>query len=143
MKFKNFNEAFSEALNEAFDKPYKWEVSDLNKYQDTYGFLSDNGKYYVVSIVKGEDHNLLTFETEQGEMAMTGKGDAFKVFATVLDIVKKNKHIKSRPLEFEAAKSEPSRVRLYHRMAKQLQKVLGFDTLKIDKSGVDVTFILE
>ncbi len=138
MQFKDFNEAF----NEAFDKPYKWEVSDLNKYQDTYGFLTDNNIYYVVSIVKGEEHNILTFETEQGDMALTGKGDAFRVFATVLDIIKQNKHIKSRPLEFGASTREPSRVRLYIRMAKLLKKELGFKKLTIDK-GVTVYFRLE
>ncbi len=138
MRFQDFNEEF----NEAFDKPYKWEVSDLNKYQDTYGFLTDNDIYYVVSIVKGEEHNSLTFETEQGEMGLTNRGDAFRIFATVFDIIKQVKHIKSRPLEFGASRSEPSRVKLYKRMAKLLKKELGFKKLTIYK-GVTVYFRLE
>ncbi len=132
MKFKDFNESF--------DKPYKWEVSSKRSF----GFETDSGIYYIVTFTKREDHYLLTFETEDGDMMVTGTGDAFKIFATVIDIVRSKKKLLSKqPMEFEADSEEPSRVKLYKTMSKKFMKELGFKKLKVIVQRDDVTFRME
>lgn len=69
----------------------------------------------------------------------TGTGDEVRVFATVIDIVRdfvKNHHVIA--LTFAAADKEPSRVKLYNRMAKNASRVFPSEKFKFkDGKGGD------
>ena len=130
INFKNFLESF--------DKPYKFEVSNVTKTDKQYGFETDDGIYYIVSMLMNTDEDkkyiILTFETEQGAMYMTDTGDAFRVMATVIDIMKKeSSFLKSADVvHFDADPSDKGRVKLYKRLAKILKKTLGFSKVEIE-----------
>ena len=139
MTFKNFLESF--------DKPYKFEVPNVTKTDKQYGFETDEGIYYIVSMLMNTDEDkkyiILTFETEQGAMYMTDTGDAFRVMATVIDIMKKEiSFLKSSDvIHFEADDGDRGRKKLYKRLGKVLAKEVG-KKLFIAQGGTDKVYII-
>jgi endonuclease IV len=128
---------FKEML-EAFDKPYKWKREKATHGAQTYTFTTNKIVYDVVidryTDEYGKRYSNLYFDTG-GSTDITGSGDAFRVFATILEIVKNAEPIikDTSYLEFAADNTEISRVSLYKVMAKKLQKVLGYKYLKTYK----------
>jgi hypothetical protein len=127
-------------LFESFDKPYKFEPYNITKTDKQYGFETSQGEYYIVSMLMNsfdEDKTtLIAFETEDGNMGMTNKGDAFRVMATVIDIIKKEKKFlqKANIIHFEADSQDKGRQKLYARLGKMLAKDLN-KKLFIRKQG--------
>ncbi len=77
-----------------------------------------NGKVYLAL----QTYNI-TFESYSGDTELTGKGNAFKVFTTVLAIVKEFSDMeKPEILTFSAG--EPSRKRLYQHFSDSIEKYL-------------------
>jgi len=82
--------------------------------------------------------------TKDGNYRATGEGDAPKVFATILDIIKDfSKKADFETLSFEASKGvggkdSKGRVRLYKTMVQRFAKKFGF-TAKVDDSDPKTT----
>ena len=142
MIFKSFK-----SFVEAFDNPYKFEPYSVTKSDKQYGFETSEGIYYIVSMLKNKDQGktatIVAFETEQGHMGMTGSGDAFKVMATVIDIMKKEiSFLKSSDIiHFEADDGDRGRKKLYKRLGKVLAKEVG-KKLFVAQGGTDKVYII-
>jgi len=135
-------------ITELADWPYDFKVWSYGDDSTAYEFTTDAGNKYVVDIatldMDGDrgvkvDFGLLTGETKHQGVTMssfnsdvTGTGDAARVFSTVRDIVWKsiNKsypptHHKRKPVKyivFAGKDADPSRVRLYQRIARNSAK---------------------
>ena len=148
-----------DVLNEALDKPYgpiQW------KGQQGFGdsiivkglFTTDQKIQYQIEFVifpgkdGGDEANVEFKEVRSGggpvdigggknsPVGITGKGDAFRVFATVIegikDIVSRGKTL--NVIRFDSFKDLPTRVRLYDRLVKVLARKIGFKA-DIDKTS--------
>jgi hypothetical protein len=131
-EFENFD---PKNLAEALDStPYPYEEisSTHNNYiasRSQYIFTTEDNLPYVATIFKYPGNRIrIEFKsTKQTRdflgFEVTGTGDARKVFATVIDIVKKyvDKH---HPVEISFSAKEPSRIRLYDAFLKRLDREL-------------------
>lgn len=142
---------FSQYIVEAFDKPYRYH---MRKDGDEYvaRFDTDKGDpvdVYIEPYVNPEDE--ISWEVEfkrGGRQSVTGEGDAMRIFATVMDIMKKFiAKEKPQTIVFTAAKEEEdygknirgSREKLYLRLAKKYVKGYKVD---MRTSSVGSTFYL-
>jgi hypothetical protein len=124
-----------EVVTELANKPYPFKTQGNKKHFQA-RFVTDNKLVYnVMILVPLEDFEPnkaeIEFFSENEDVLrghkITGTGDSFKVFATVLEIIKAylTKHKTINEFEFGANKSEPSRVKLYDTMAKMLPKYIN------------------
>ncbi len=79
-------------LTEAFDKPYRFRKKELFKGYIVYNFIPDDGSDIDVFFKENEISDeesvwFVTFERNL-EMGVTGEGDAMRIFATVIDVLK-------------------------------------------------------
>lgn len=126
-------------LFELFDNPMRGVTSK----GDDHTFFIDGDGPYTVHIIADEyldfseeasewmNHQIADREPDirglafyyQNSGSITGIQNPYKVFATVLDIIKK--YVAEHNVDFivfESKTTEPSRVKLYHRMAQKLGK---------------------
>lgn len=112
---------------------YTWKSS---RYSDYATFTAANGDTIAVEFerdsvrpqLNGWGLNFQRITPSGGSTSlMTGTGDAFRIFATVIAAVREFFQ-RQRPgyVAFSAIRYEPSRVRLYRRMFKSLQNVPGY-----------------
>jgi hypothetical protein len=140
-------------LGELFDEPYasrKVPGSDdgLTKRR----FTTDRGNRYDVSVKNDDNHPNLasvafTSRAQNGVKSHSvpdksvEPGSAHRVLSTVKDAV--GRHIRSNPhvthLTFSASGREPSKVRLYHHIAKSIDPNYGHDS---DSTGEYHHFIV-
>jgi SAM-dependent methyltransferase len=124
----------ADSLNEALDsRPYPYEQSKLESSLVKYHFETDKGLKYDVVILSSPRNpatitvsfHLLRYEPEWGRYArsmdITHSGDARRVFATVIDIVKKYADART-PERIVFTAEEPSRVRLYDAFLKRVDR---------------------
>jgi len=135
-----------ELLNEVTDQPYRYMLAKKTSEGSQYIFITDSGTKMVVSLAleklsAGNTRVEVAFaeQTPHGiKTAATGKGDAFKIFATVAAIVKEflsKTKVTVDALTFTGKTAEPSRIKLYDRIAQNLGKFIsGFE---FECSGVD------
>jgi len=135
-KFKNFNEAF----NDPFDYVSEKRGRSL-RFLASYG--DDNEKELEIYFWDHRTYVELTFNVD-GSQKTTGKGDAFRIFATVKDAMIKNlKHLNQyKDIRFDAKKTDKSRVKLYRTLAKQLQRKLGLKSVEEHDQKNDILFII-
>ena len=140
---------FIELFTEAFDNPYKFKKSIDFSHFTQYEFATDDDVVYLVTLTRPDTsqgdympYTSLSFETDYGEMHITGDGDAFRVFATVLAIIKKEKSkLKSHgSFRFASDSDEHSRMKLYKVMAKKLNKLLKYKKLETKTGGGQMVF---
>lgn len=127
MKFKNY-------LNELFNSSY--ELNKPLKLKDyvSVDFDSTNGDNYMVTLIKKENFNInktyidIAFEDDAGRHSMNDKGDAIKIFSTVMKVIDENKKfIKSGDyVKFSAHSEEASRVKLYVKFAKMFKSKFNY-----------------
>ena len=153
MDFFEFRE-----LNEAFDKPYRYTSKGHTKKEGnvTYNFKTDvedprfddpsDIDVYFESDKEEEPNYTISFDRD-GSTSVTGEGDAMRVFATVIAIIKD--FVKKRDpklMGFSAFKDvfasstapgKGSREKLYDRMLKKYAGSMGYKYYKV--SGVDKT----
>jgi hypothetical protein len=87
------------------------------------------GYYSFEFFLRGSDH---------GGYSVTGTGNEFKVFSTVVKIVKiflnelKREGVEFKRIKFYASKTEPSRIKLYEKLVKTLTKKynLNYEIIK-------------
>ena len=128
-------------LTEAFDKPYKFTKRELFKGYIVYRFFTDDKSDVDVLFKENEisdDETVwyVTFE-RKGEMSVTGEGDAMRIFATVIDIIKDfTKKEKPQELAFSADKpawlvdagkgQKGSREKLYKKLVQRYAGRMGY-----------------
>ena len=143
-------------LTEAFDKPYKFTKRELFKGYIVYRFFADDNSDIDVFFKENEisdDESVwyLTFE-RKGEMSVTGDGDAMRIFATVIDIIKDFTK-KEKPLELAFSADKPawaidagkgqkgSREKLYKKLVQRYAGRMGYK-YKVDSSSTATDFRL-
>ena len=133
-KFKNFNEAF----NDPFDYVSEKRGRSL-RFLASYG----NEKELEIYFWDRKTHIEITFNVD-GSQKTTGKGDAFRIFATVKDAMLKNLEFlnKYKDIRFYVDKNDKSRLKLYRTLNKQLQRKLGMKSVKETTDKDDILFII-
>jgi hypothetical protein len=136
-------------LFEAFDKPYKWKLINKNHNLTEFSFETGTEKYFVMLVrYPGGKKNItdVTFETSLGSVRIGNQGNAFRVFATIFDILlsEKDNIVSYGNMKFSADASEKSRVKLYDAMVKRFSKKMGYSHVDRDSnpSMLDVVYIL-
>jgi hypothetical protein len=119
----------AQPVTEAFDQPYPWKWSDQSSQRQWTATFAD---VFVIFAVDYDGGWELTF-ARKNKMNVTGEGDQFKIFGTVIDIAKDFIKLK-RPgvLKFSAEKEDTktksaSRTKLYSAMVKRFASGLGYD----------------
>ena len=142
------------AYNEALDQPYpvRWVIRDDDEWEGK--AKTEAGDSIQIFITQG--HNNHKWEVDfyvGGSMQVTGKGDQFRVFATVVSAVKKWWAWLSKskqPVEAiifsafkgnKSAKGSTGRSSLYNRFANQFARSIGFDVSTVDGSD-NIKFVL-
>lgn len=117
----------NELLNEVFNKPGAYEITKSSENLFKAKFLVKDNNYEVTAENHDDEGWLFEF-TLDGEAELTGTGNEFEVFATVKEVftvfIKK---MKPEKFTFGASEDEPSRVKLYKRMAKQIASKFNYD----------------
>jgi hypothetical protein len=147
------NWRFDESLNEALNQPYKilrWEKGDYGDV-DAIARLDDN-TFLSIMFTKGfsQDTKEEAWSVEfyrDNSQEITGKGDEFRVFATVLDAIKtfvsdrvpgaKGKYKPNRVFfsaskQVEPGQKEQSRAGLYDSLVQRYARALGFRAFRAD-----------
>ena len=152
---------FTPYIVEAFDKPYKFKNVGLSKKEGgiKYNFFADQKSEVEVYFESyfdtdedednGEESFAISFD-RNGSGAVTGDGDAMRIFATVISIIKEVvKKRKPKVMEFSAMKdavaarssAKSSREKLYDRMLKRYAGQMGYTYEKFS-AGVETEFVL-
>ncbi len=135
-----------EGIEEAFNQPYPltWEQSD-----DSYDALAklDDGTNLSINFnVEYDENNREYWHVEfwrNNSLAVTGEGDAQRVFATVLTAIQEFvKKERPKKIVFTADK-EPgeSRANLYTKLVKRYAQSMGF-SVETETWGSSLSFIL-
>jgi hypothetical protein len=131
--------------NEALDSSYAYKVGPDNRFY----FTTDRNIEYRVTIIPGLENSveiLFSSRNAKGsyDINMTGTGDQYKVMGTIVKIIKEyvdNK--KPSKISFSALKSEPSKIKLYSRMANMVDSATpDYVNEKPDSVADEITFIL-
>ena len=143
-----------EGITEALDQPYpvRWTIKDDDEWEGK--AKTEAGDSIQIFITQG--HNNHKWEIDfyvGGSMQVTGKGDQFRVFATVVSAIKEWESWLSKskqPVEAiifsafkgnEDTKGSAGRSKLYSRFANQFARSIGFDVSTVDGSD-NIKFVL-
>jgi len=135
-------------VTETFDKPYKskWENSEYGDV-DLLTKLPDGTNLSIMFNHEGDDEWQVEFYRNNSQ-ALTGEGDAHRIFATVITAIKKfvKKHKPqlvrfSASREVEPGQSSQSRAKLYDRIVERYAHAWGYDVYQEDH-GDQVTYEL-
>jgi len=138
-------ELFSSNLSELANQPYPTNKIKNNWYE----FDTDAGLTYHIWFNKKKIQDKIvvdlefSLESAIGIARVEGTGDAFRVFATVADTLKdymsNNKNFDM--LTFSSYKDEPSRVKLYNKIASLLSKQFPeLEFLKTRESSDEIKY---
>jgi hypothetical protein len=151
---KPLEETVAEILQEAFDKPYKWSPYSVQDDHIILRFKTSDNRTIDISFRGGiidTERWTIDFEDDYGFDA-SDEGDAFRIFATVIDAIKW--FIKEKdPKEFWFAAEKPdtvvqawtnrsSREKLYDRMAKKFSSKINYK-LSISKQNTGTEYYFE
>ena len=131
-------------VNEVADQPYRFLQAKKTATSNVYIFMNDAGSRFVVEVEYSPNSEMIEIgfadhsDKENPTIGLTGKGDAFRIFATVVAIVKEYMSKSTKPVNqitFKGKVKDPSRIKLYDAIARYLPKVLpGFELMG---SGAD------
>ena len=142
-----------EGITEALDQPYpvRWTMKDDDEWEGK--AKTEAGDSIQIFITQIKDHKWEIDFYVGGSMQVTGKGDQFRVFATVVSAIKEWESWLSKskqPVEAiifsafkgnENAKGSAGRSKLYSRFANQFARSIGFDVSTVDGSD-NIKFVL-
>ena len=105
-------------LSEAFNKPYSFRKQKLMKGYFVYRFITDDKSEVDVLFKENEisdDESYWTVNFERnGDTRVTGEGDAMRIFATVIEVIKDFVK-KEKPQEMVFSAEKPAwRMNLHH-----------------------------
>lgn len=136
----------TEIITEAFSQPYAldWEESEYGDI-DAYTKLPD-GTQLSIMFNKDNDTDSWMVEFYRGNsQEVTGEGDAYKIFATVLEAIKE--FISKKDPEFirfsatkdvEPGQNAQSRSKLYTTMVKRYANSLGYSVEISDQGSTTI-----
>jgi hypothetical protein len=134
-------------VTEVFNKAYPFEISHKAKGDVIYDFKTDTGKQgkvFFSSDIPNPTHWEVSFMIDRS-MNITGGGEEFPIFATVIKIIEEFvKQQSPKILEFSASKGEDkstSRIDLYNRMISKMAGKAGYEFKRTDQTMKSV-FIL-
>lgn len=124
----------NEFLTELFIQPYPYEQVDPTSY---FFYTADERRFNVdfKKLFGPSGIFLVDFKEGQNNFGLTGKGDQFKVFATVIDIIAEWL-TKNNPNFLVFTANEPSRISLYKKMTTKLSSMIGYRDISNDYSVV-------
>ncbi len=146
------NEQAFTQINEAFNTPYpyKWE-NEENDYGDWDAVtrLPDGTPLHIMFSYDNDDNSVTLSFFRNNTQDVTGEGDAFRIFATVMAALNEyNKKIKPRIIYFTASKDDDdeagteSRTKLYNRMVAKYASQMGYNaTIEENEYGIDYTLV--
>jgi hypothetical protein len=116
-------------VTEAFDQPYPWRWGDRSSMRMWTASFAD---VVVIFSVNGAGEWEVSF-SRNNKQSVTGGGDQFKIFATVIDIAKDFISLmRPKVIQFSAHKEETettsSRTKLYSAMVKRFASSLGYES---------------
>lgn len=115
-----------ERIDELFDRPYDYNEKKVTDSLTSYTFKTDKGIDYKVRIFSSPTSGVTKVEfSSKGDISVTNTRDEFKVFSTVLKIIAD--YVNSHDVEtiyFQGDTNEPSRIKLYTTMVKQISNIL-------------------
>jgi 5'(3')-deoxyribonucleotidase len=124
----------SKLLGEVADQPYRYMLAKKVPNARQYIFQTDAGtRFHVFIQIEKSEHGTVAdvgfadqTDRENPTIDVTGKGDAFRVFATVGAIVKEYVNaVKPDFLSFNGKTQDPGRIRLYDMIAKNIGRYLS------------------
>lgn len=110
-------------LAEVLNSKYPWSYKEKNKTWANASFKTKNRDLVTVRGVIDGSINILgiTFDTNM-DQGVTGGGDQFAIFATVIDIIKDMVKLYDPDyIGFSADRSEQSRVALYNKLVSRFK----------------------
>lgn len=158
--------SFNQFINEALNRPYQWKniysprEREIARIDDiaigtplmwTYSFATASGDIIEADIKYEYRDRSITIgfalnDNDDYIEDLTGEGDSFRVFATVIDIAShfvKNANFTIKKIKFSASKGEgPGRAKLYHRFAKRFGTESGYGKVAVKTYSHDVEYIL-
>ena len=158
MEEKKHMNSFSQYISESLDKPYRYKLGKSSKVlglpgQEDYKFQTKNGQWGNVTIdyydfdENGEYPTIGVMFSINLSYDVTGGGDEFRIFATVIDVLRTVIQ-KSKPKDilFSANKdpenvSDKGRGNLYTRIVKRFASKAGYDAI-IQENPVSFKFVL-
>ena len=125
-------------ITELFDKPLPYRLSNSDEdLGETYEFKTPNGQFIEVNITVAKSGAYeFSFDSDSKEDGTkSGKGEEFRIFSTVLKILKEFVDAEEPDHFFvESVSSEPSRIRLYRRMISTFcKKYPQYESTETDK----------
>lgn len=114
-------------LHESFDSPYPVECVTKTDQREEWKFNTETGEHYRINFKMrtfvGQKVAWLDFATYEGITSVTGTGGSFRVFATVIAVLRD--FIKRySPAIFSFSGKGASRKKLYDVFAKKISAVL-------------------
>lgn len=149
---------FHKILNELFNKIHPFQKVGSYPSEVNYRFTADSGQIYDVNFtdpgenklwqvefyIKGNDGNIINPTTPLlYSLDVTGTGDQFKIFSTVVQIAKdffKEYYKNVKAISFTA--KEPSRRKLYQHMVKRLSSENNLDYKIISPTDGDEKYVV-
>ena len=128
-QFKKGIFAEEETVTELFNKPYDTTPKDDDNFPDDwhYEFSTDDGSKYIISVFDPYDYPMIAFaQLKDGEYVddTTNTGDAFRILATVGEVIKKFvTDMEPDQFSFAGVVDDPSRLKLYDRIAQYIKQV--------------------
>lgn len=122
---------FRTFITEIFGQTYKWmwvQQTSLSHYAD---FYTDDGSKVLLALLRSDDYWEVEF-ARAGSEEVTGQGDAFKIYATVLDILKTwLKTHKGEKIRFIGNKDgkRGGHAKLYRAMASKMVSSIGYEAV--------------
>jgi hypothetical protein len=130
-------------LTELMDDTYPHQFKKMNGEDYAGAFKSSSGEVVRVDMQLHEGLSNTVYEinfTRKGEYHTTGGGDALKILATVLKIIKEFKTAANPAfITFSADNSEISKVKLYRRMSKTLASTYGYTDISKTYNDIGIS----
>ena len=120
---KNNILSFGDFITEAFDNPYAFSRKEIYKGNIVYRFITDDKSQIDVLFKENEisdDESSWSVIFERGgKTTATGEGDAMRIFATVIEVIKDFTK-KDKPQELNFSAEKPAwRAHLHHKDPKR------------------------
>lgn len=127
-------ESFRQAVMEVFSQPYEtWALYKTENKTEVY-FETEKGTEYKVSIghslaVDGAIELGFSMRKDGGYWTsdITNVGDQFRVLATIVEVAREYlEKYKPKTIVFRADANQPTRVKLYRRLAQYVERAFGY-----------------
>lgn len=121
-------------LNEILNKPYDMRVKSSDHLNWAATFRTDDNIDYVIYIENNYSewevifkiNSITALRMDKSPIGILNTGDAFRIFATVLNFIQKFIE-KIKPTRIVFSAKEPSRKKLYSALVKKFSKKFDYD----------------